>query len=81
MIFWKPLLSADLSYDQKCWHLSDHTHIIPTWNSGTLYTAYGRYNDNKLHLSPNEQTMKTYIEEIIVPYVKQKRAQLKTTLH
>jgi len=25
--------------------LSDHTHVILTWSSGTLYTAYGRYTD------------------------------------
>ena len=28
---------ANLSYDQKCWHFSDHTNFILTCNSGSLY--------------------------------------------
>ena len=27
---------ANLSYDQKCWHVSDHTNLIPTCKSGAL---------------------------------------------
>ena len=42
--------TADLSYDQRCDTSSVHTHVIPTCSSGTLYTAYRRYTDNKLHL-------------------------------
>ena len=38
--------SANLSYDQKCWHFSDHTNVVLTCS----FVQRQRYCVNKLHL-------------------------------
>ena len=41
LLFFLKLL-LDLSYDQKCWHFTDHTRVFCSCSSGTLCKTYGR---------------------------------------
>ena len=36
----KFLTTANLSYDQKCWHFSDHANFIPTSNNVPIVALY-----------------------------------------
>ena len=41
---------------------SDHKHVILSCSSGTLYTAYGRYTDNKVQSVCDWINSKTFLK-------------------